>query len=310
MIFSHTILVCPVHVKFAPFKPCMDKADGIAKIQGAGQPMLVIGVVGDCVKGTNYDRIAKAASEGDNKASAELKILHDVGRLQRKLSTMAEVLLRSCPPGINIHFQLTLVGSGAFGGKIADMGEKYLQSLNSVELREGDTCDFFAFGPGMKELAYKWKTGDVVMTQPSMKRYNPLQGPGDFSNSKANTMRVLVAGLDPVSLFPHGNKYRAVSLEGQLSAATDILERLGVCSERVCSWIKAVKEDNSIYETVRFIPKVIDVTKSLLRPVTTLAPNGDSLEGWVIVEETEKMDRESKVEEVSNCKPIPILLGG
>merc|ERR1719245_2577930 len=155
----------------------------------------------------------------------------------------------------------------------------------------------------MKELADKWKAGDIVVTQPSMKRYNPLQGAGDFSNSKANTMRVLVAGLDPVSLFPHGNRYRAVSLEGQLSAATDILERLGVCSDRVCNWIKAVKEDNSIYETVRFIPKEINVTKSLLRPVTTLAPNGDSLEGWIIVEATEKMNLKGK-EEVSDCEPI------
>merc|ERR1719245_1390922 len=155
----------------------------------------------------------------------------------------------------------------------------------------------------MKELADKWKAGDIVVTQPSMKRYNPLQGAGDFSNSKANTMRVLVAGLDPVSLFPHGNKYRAVSLEGQLSAATDILERLGVCSDRVCSWMKAVKEDNSTYETVRFIPKEINVTKSLLRPVTTLAPNGDSLEGWIIVEATEKMNLKGK-EEVSDCEPI------
>merc|ERR1719245_2566984 len=155
----------------------------------------------------------------------------------------------------------------------------------------------------MKELADKWKAGDIVVTQPSMKRYNPLQGAGDFSNSKANTMRVLVAGLDPVSLFPHGNKYRCVSLEGQLSAATDILERLGVCSDRVCNWIKAVKEDNSTYETVRFIPKEINVTKSLLRPVTTLAPNGDSLEGWIIVEATEKMNLKGK-EEVSDCEPI------
>jgi len=289
MILSHTILICPVRVKFAPFKPRMDKTDGIAEIQGAGEPMLVIGVVGDCVKGTNYDKIAKAASEGDSEAKAKVEILHDVGRLQQKLSTMAEALLKCCPASIKLHFQLTLVGSGAFGGKIADMGEKFIQSLNSVELRKGDMCDFFAFGPGMKELSEKWNDGDIKITQPSKKRYNPPQGPGDFSNLEANMMRVLVAGIDPVSNFPHGNRYRAVSLEGQLSAATDILERLGFCSERAFNWIKAVKEDNSIYETLRFIPKAINAATSLLRPVTTVASNGDSVEGWVI-EEIQNMD--------------------
>merc|ERR1719411_1675191 len=117
MILSHTILICPVHVKFAPFKPRMDKADGITEIKGVGQPMLVIGVVGDCFKGTNYDKIAKRASGGDNEAKAKIKILHDVGRLQHKLSTMAGALLKSCPTSIKLHLQLTLVGSGAFGGK-------------------------------------------------------------------------------------------------------------------------------------------------------------------------------------------------
>merc|ERR1719433_1123072 len=126
------------------------------------------------------------------------------------------------------------------------------------------------------------------MTQPSKKKFNPPEGAGDFSNSGPNTLPVLVAGLDPVSIFPHGKRYRAVSLEGQLSAATDILERLGLCSERAFFWIKAVKEDNSVYETVRFIPKAINAATSLLRPVTTAASNGDSVEGWVI-EETQNM---------------------
>merc|ERR1712079_315818 len=122
------------------------------------------------------------------------------------------------------------------------------------------------------------------MTQPLKKRYNPPQGPGDFSNLGADTMRVLIAGVDPVSNFPHGKRYRAVSLEGQLSAATDVLERLGFCEGRTSNWIKAVKQDDSVYETLRYIPKTIDAAKASLRPQAAIAPNGDCVEGWDIKE--------------------------
>jgi len=136
-------------------------------------------------------------------------------------------------------------------------------------------------------------------------RLNP---PGGFgaANCSGGTVRVVLAGFDPVSIAPHGVRYRAYSAEGQLSHTTDILERLARVKGRFVpvrvpngqAWespaaffakpqILKTKDDEG-YNTVRFVPERV-LRELRFREGQVLQAeefgrarvwNGDSFEGW------------------------------
>merc|ERR1712048_336064 len=57
-------------------------------------------------------------------------------------------------------------------------------------------------------------------------RLNPPEGLGSVRPTNHMVLRVLIAGLDPMTLVPNGLRNRAFSAEGQLCHCTDFISRI------------------------------------------------------------------------------------
>lgn len=320
IVLSHTLLLVPVMQHYGPLTPKLDLKGPTRKFEQA-QPLLVVGMIGDCVKGAFFDDICKKASDGWEAATKQRDTLLHPERLQQKFRGLVRALLRARPADCSLHFDATLVGSGAFGGSAKILAQPFVDSLDDgLFFSSQDEVNFFIFPPPKPEdfsLAHKKYTVDL----------NPRRGLG-AAPATHNTVRVVVAGFDPISLTPHGVNYRALSAEGQLSHATDMLQRLGNVKGQFVpvkiptgsAWespaaffakpqeLKTKQEEG--YDTVRFVPTVAlqacnismgeEVHLVAQENLPPRAWNGDTFEGWTLtLNETPTKSWRDVIEEIN-----------
>eukprot|EP00930_Biecheleria_cincta_P034314 TRINITY_DN2372_c0_g1_i1.p1 TRINITY_DN2372_c0_g1~~TRINITY_DN2372_c0_g1_i1.p1 ORF type:complete len:509 (-),score=79.55 TRINITY_DN2372_c0_g1_i1:444-1943(-) len=298
IVLSHTLLLVPVMQHYGPLTPKLNLS-GPTKEFEQPQPLLAVGMIGDCVKGPFFENISKRADAGCGVAIEQRETLTHPRRLQQKLRGLIRGLLRARPADCTLRIDATLVGTGAFGGSVQKLAQPFVDSLDDCsDLAAQDEVNFFIFPPPKPE--------DLVVGQKKCKtELNPKCGLGAASAAE-NVLRVVVAGFDPVSLTPHGVKYRAVSAEGQLCHTTDMLQRLnsvkgqfvrveiptGDAWESPAAFFagehKTKQEEG--YRTVRFVPAAAVQARSC-EEVQLVARenkpprawNGDTFNGWTLL---------------------------
>lgn len=272
VVLGHTILLVPVMQYYGPLMPKLDLNGPTRKFEQA-QPLLAVGMIGDCVKGQFFNDLKRKADEGDAMAQMQTATLLNPERLQQKIHALVRGLLLArdeCGvPGLLLD--ATLVGSGAFGGSTKVLAQPFADSLNGGDLPWDNTKDevnFYIFPPPkpdeftLEHLKYK-----VTL--------NNEKGLGAACETADDRVRVVVAGFDPVSLAPHGVLNRAFSAEGQLCHTTDFLYRTtciegrfarvqvpeGMAWESPAAFFARPQQlkykVDKAYNTVRFVPKVV-----------------------------------------------------
>jgi hypothetical protein len=307
IVLSHSLLIVPVMQHYGPLTPKLDLLKGPTKKLDPPQPLLAVGMIGDCVKGKFFDEIKEKAEKGDQDAIRQRDTLLNPERLQQKMCGLVKSLLETCrlSSGRGLLVDAVLVGSGAFGGSAKVLAQPFADSLNGGSLpfdNSKDEVNFFMFPPPKpEELTLEPMTYKVSL--------NPKKGLGAEPEA-GHMIRVLVAGFDPISLAPHGVLNRAFSAEGQLSHATDVLERLsaqsgkfvqvtvpkGLAWESPAAFFAKPQEpkykDEEGYDTVRFVPDVTlqdfgvkdgqDVQLVAMERIPPRVWNGDSFDGWML----------------------------
>eukprot|EP00930_Biecheleria_cincta_P034315 TRINITY_DN2372_c0_g2_i1.p1 TRINITY_DN2372_c0_g2~~TRINITY_DN2372_c0_g2_i1.p1 ORF type:complete len:521 (-),score=65.62 TRINITY_DN2372_c0_g2_i1:434-1996(-) len=301
IVLSHTLLLVPVMQHYGPLTPKLDLKGPTKKFDEA-QPLLVAGMDGDCVKGPFFDDICKRAAEGCDEAIEQKNTLLHPQRLQQKFRGLVRGLLQARPADSILRIDATLVGSGAFGGSTQALAQPFVDSLDDcLDFAPQDEVNFFIFPPPKQE--------DCTLEHKKYKtELNPKSGLG-AAQAAENTLRVVVAGLDPVSITPHGVNYRAVSAEGQICHATTMLECISNLTGQFMqvkvpsgqAWespaaffakeLKTKQEDS--YDTVRFVPEVAlqacdvglgaEVQLVARENVPLRAWNGDAFDGWKLL---------------------------
>lgn len=301
IVLSHTLLLVPVMQHYGPLTPKLDLKGPTSKFEQA-QPLLVAGMIGDCVKGSFFDDISKKADDGCEVAIEQRKTLLHPKRLQQKIRGLVRGLLQARPADSILRVDATLVGSGAFGGSVQVLAQPFVNSLDDcLDFAPQDEVNFFIFPPPKQEhLTLEHKKYNAEL--------NPKSGLGAAPEA-ANAVRVVVAGLDPVSITPHGVNCRALSAEGQLCHATDMLQCLSNVSGQFMpvrvpsgrAWespaaffakeMKTKQEEG--YNTVRFVPAVAlqacnvglgaDVQLVAQENEPPRAWNGDAFSGWTLL---------------------------
>jgi len=303
--------LCPVMQHYGPLIPKLDLKSPFSKFEQA-QPLLAVGMIGDCVKGQFFNEIKQLAESGDVVAQQQRDTLLNPERLQQKMSGLVGALSLACreSSGAGLLVDAVLVGSGAFGGSAKTLAQPFVDSLNGEGIKLDDSKDeinFFMFPPPKPEEL----TLEPVMKQCKVS-LNPKKGLGAASERVDNVIRVLVAGFDPISLAPHGVLNRAFSAEGQLCHATDFLSRVtgtkgafvnvqvpkGLAWESPAAFFAKPQEpkykDEEAYDTVRYVPlsvlEVLGVKEEQEADVQLVATervpprvwNGDSFDGWTL----------------------------
>eukprot|EP00930_Biecheleria_cincta_P044767 TRINITY_DN3082_c0_g1_i2.p1 TRINITY_DN3082_c0_g1~~TRINITY_DN3082_c0_g1_i2.p1 ORF type:complete len:750 (+),score=115.96 TRINITY_DN3082_c0_g1_i2:54-2252(+) len=298
IVLSHTLLLVPVMQFFSALKPKLDVKHGTLREHGA--PLLVVGMIGDCVKGPFFNEVKERAENGDMEAIRQRDTLLSPSRLQQKFRGFVDALIHACPLRRRLRLDATLVGAGAFGGAMKVLAQPFANSLKGLALDRRDEVNYFMFPPPAGE--------DFAISKLQPMEYgvnlNPEEGLCATSGAD-DILRVVVAGFDPVSLAPHGMKNRVFSGEGQLCHATDLLARLTeiegmfvvVDVPEGCAWespaaffakpqeLKTKVEES--YKTVRFVPKseLQDYKGERIIAKAREAPrvwNGDAFEGWTL----------------------------
>jgi len=282
IVIGHTLLLAPVMQHYGPLMPKLD-LKSIKKFEQAC-PLLVVGMIGDCVRGSLFEEIQRGAERGDEVAQRRLATLRSPLRLQRKMHGLLSVLLRArerCGmPGLLVD--ATLVGAGAFGGTVRALAQPFADCLNGGDLPFDNSIDevnFFVFPPP--------KQPEELDLGPMRYRagLNPQRGLAGIQGLTAgHLVRAVVAGFDPVSLAPHGLRNRALSAEGQVCHATDLLHRwtgvrgaflpvrvpAEVAWESPAAFFARPREPryktDAAYETVRFVPHPVLEDLGLLEP--------------------------------------------
>jgi len=301
IVLGHTLLLAPVMQHYGPLIPKLDLKGPTQKFEKA-QPLLAVGMVGDCVKGKFFDDIKQLAEQGNELAASQRDTLLNPERLQQKMRGLVRALLQTCRETgeFGLHLDAVLVGSGAFGGSVKVLAQPFADSLNGGDLPFDslkDEVNFFMFPPPKpEELTLESMTYKVSL--------NPKKGLCSSSSAVGSTVRVLVAGFDPISLAPHGVLNRAFSAEGQLSHATDLLYRItgtpgrfvpvqvpkGTAWESPAAFFAKPQEpkfkDEEGYDTVRFVPQSTlegqeaDIQLVAAERVPPRVWNGDAFDGW------------------------------
>lgn len=309
IVLSHTLLLAPVMQHYGPLAPKLDLS-GATKKFDIPQPLLAVGMIGDCVKGKLFNEIKEKADAGDEIAQGQRDTLLNPERLQQKMCALADALLRARQEteASGLILDAVLVGSGAFGGSVKALAQPFADSLNATGVPFDNTKDqvnFFIFPPPKEgELSLEGVKYNVSL--------NSKNGLGHPLVAPDTRIRVLVAGFDPVSLAPHGVLNRAFSAEGQLCHTTDFLYRTTCIPGRFVSvrvpkglaWespavffavprVEKFKEEEG-YETVRFVSdatlKELGIeygreTEVQLEAAERIPPrvwNGDCFDGWVL----------------------------
>jgi len=306
IVLSHTLLVVPVMQHYGPLTPKLDLKGPTKKLEHA-QPLLAVGMIGDCVKGKLFEQIKQMAEEGDELAKNQIDTLLNPERLQQKMRGLVRALLQAREESgtSGLHVDATLVGSGAFGGSAKVLAQPFVDSLNADDMpfnNSKDEVNFFMYPPPKQpeELTFEPMKYKVSL--------NAKKGLGGAPEVAGNIVRVVVAGFDPVSLTPHGVMNRAFSAEGQLSHATDLLYRITSTAGRFVpvhvpngpAWESPAAfftkpqmpkyKNEEAYDTVRFVPesalKELGVEACIQLVATEHAPprvwNGDSFDGWTL----------------------------
>lgn len=303
IVLSHTLLLVPVMQHYGPLMPKLD-LKGPAKKLEVPQPLLAVGLIGDCVKGPFFEEIMQKADKHDAVAMKQRDTLLDPKRLQQKLCGLVRALLEessSHSPRCGLRVDAVLVGTGAFGGSQKALAQPFVDSLNGIDMpfdKVKDEVNFFIFPPPPKDDL----TFESLRYSPIL---NPKKGLGAPADETSSVVRVVVAGFDPISIAPHGVIYRTFSAEGQLCHATDLLWRLTGVKGRFVpvkvpdgkAWespaaffarprVPKFKPEEG-YDSVRFVPEsALDelghTEKHLVLKEKGAARvwNGDSFEGW------------------------------
>jgi len=184
---------------------------------------------------------------------------------------------------------VSLPGAGAFGGDGPSLAERTVEeianALSGGANSSGKFKEVLLYGPP------DWYTKSLEKCSKDVKEKVQAVGfgkeesknrIGELSAAGQQISRVIVAGFDPVSLVPHGVKNRAISLEGQLSHATDLLYRMqyyktpGKEQEiTVASGPVKGAEKAPDYKAWRYLEGEVKSISAEERQ-----PNGDSLSGW------------------------------
>mmetsp|Transcript_88353 Transcript_88353/g.156419 ORF Transcript_88353/g.156419 Transcript_88353/m.156419 type:complete len:521 (-) Transcript_88353:52-1614(-) len=309
IVLGHTLLVVPVMQHYGPLMPKLDLKGPIDEFEHP-QPLLAVGMVGDCVKGSFFDEIKRKAEEGDEEAQWQKDVLLNPERLQQKMRALTRSLLCArLECGISgLLLDATLVGSGAFGGSTKLLAQPFADSLNGDDMpfnNAWDEVNFYIFPPPKPEeftLEHAKYKGSL----------NNKKGLGGAAEAGDDRVRVIVAGFDPISLAPHGVMNRAFSAEAQLCHTTDFLYRITNVMGRFMrvevqkgrAWESAVAffskpqepklKDDEAYKTVRFVPQPVlkalgveegqevDVELKAVERVPPRVWNGDAFEGWTL----------------------------
>lgn len=309
IVLGHTLLVVPVMQHYGPLMPKLD-FNGPTEEFEHPQPLLAVGMIGDCVKGSFFNEITRRAEEGDKEAQMQKDVLLNPERLQQKMRALTRSLLQA---GLVCHvpglvLDATLVGSGAFGGSAKLLAQPFANSLTEADIpfnNARDEVNFYIFPPPKPDEL----TLESVKYKASL---NNKKGLAAGPPAGDDRVRVIVAGFDPISLAPHGVMNRTFSAEGQLCHTTDFLHRI-TCTEgcfmRVQvptgqAWESAAPffskpqepkfKDDESYTTVRFVPKPalkalgveggheVNVELKATERVPPRAWNGDAFEGWTL----------------------------
>lgn len=226
IVLAHTLLLVPVVQRVAPLNPKLPIPD--CTFRKDGQPIVVVGMVGDCVKGSMFTHLQETST-------ADAAELLSPRRLGRKIQCLLKALGKS--EFTNISLQATLPGSGAFGGDGGGLAKEFVLKIDE-SLRESEVCQSFKeillYGPPA------WYESSLEQCAETTRNCVKSVGFGSAENrtrigewlSEGDVVRFILGGFDPVSVAPHGVQMRAVSLEGQLSHATDLLDQLGHYNSR------------------------------------------------------------------------------
>merc|ERR1712125_292195 len=102
-------------------------------------PLLVVGLIGDCVKGKQWDDLNKKAELGDTEAESNRALLLNPQRLQQKMRSSVQAILCACRTSqCCLNIDATLVGSGAFGGTARTLAQPFMDSLNGLPITSDD----------------------------------------------------------------------------------------------------------------------------------------------------------------------------
>merc|ERR1719486_711364 len=131
ILLGHTLLIAPVMQHYGPLSPKLDLSHGPTKKFEQAQPLLAVGMVGDCVKGKFFDDIKMMAEKGSEVAIRQRDTLLHPQRLQHKMRGLVRALLHVCREvGRSLLLDATLVGAGAFGGSAKVLAQPFVDSLN------------------------------------------------------------------------------------------------------------------------------------------------------------------------------------
>merc|ERR1719433_140122 len=74
IVLGHTLLVVPVMQHYGPLTPKLDLKGPTKKFEQA-QPLLMVGMIGDCVKGKFFEQIKRKAEQGNELAKNQINSL-------------------------------------------------------------------------------------------------------------------------------------------------------------------------------------------------------------------------------------------
>merc|ERR1711903_317323 len=94
LVIGHTLLLVPVMQHYGPLAPKLDLKGPTKKFERA-QPLLAVGMVGDCVKGAFFNEIHESAVKGDEMAIKQRDTFLHPKRLQQKMCGLVRALLDS-----------------------------------------------------------------------------------------------------------------------------------------------------------------------------------------------------------------------
>jgi hypothetical protein len=149
IILSHTILLWAALQKYGPISPKMDAST--VKEFPVPEPILVVGMVGDCIKKTHFF---------DNLSEQERLEMKSTRRLTQKFKALLLELISASasrfatkstweggpmvplPRKLSLHIDSVLVGSGAFGGNVEDLSDalRQLYPASSSKTRTSSIC--------------------------------------------------------------------------------------------------------------------------------------------------------------------------
>ena len=285
IILSHTILLLAALQKYGPLSTKMDASK--VKEFPVPEPILVVAMVGDCVKPTCFF---------ENLSEQERREMKSTRRYTQKLkvlfSEMISEAMAHLPRKISLHIDSLLIGSGAFGGNVEDLSAAFLAAVSGLAFKDTDIINLWAFPP---PAAGQSMFQGVTRAKCSL---NPLaKGLANRIFNQGDILRVLIIGSDPISIMPHVALGRGVSGEAQCMRATDSMTRLtgkpgnwtlvSVPSLPALNAKTGQTEVQSGYVSICYLPAFTS-----LMPITTATPittpisgNGDCLNGWTFASE-------------------------